>query len=206
LRVLGLALVLSSVLQCAAGDNIDPIVDCFSEDNERRIKGCSAVIERGNQTLADMSHVHAMRGLAYSLKGRYEEAIRDYNVAIDMKPDFAVALNNRAWAYFRWGKSEMGLADVERSMQLSPTSPNTFDTRAHIYQNLGRLDEALHDYDQAMLYGGSRIVKVYQCGLKDAHIYMGEIDGNVHPELSQALERCVHDKGCDPLPVDERCH
>lgn len=206
--VFGLALVLSPALRCAAGDNATATataaVDCFSEDIERRIEGCTALIERGDQALVDMSHVYAMRGLAYSLKGRYDVAIRDYDVAISKKPDFAVALNNRAWAYFRWGKGAMGLDDVERSLQLSPTNPNTLDTRAHIYQTLGRLEEALHDYDQAMFYGGARIIKLYQCGLTDAHLYTGDIDGTLRPELSQALERCVHDKGCDPLPVDER--
>jgi tetratricopeptide (TPR) repeat protein len=159
--VFGLALALSPVLRCAAGGRASAAVDCFSEDIERRIEGCTALIERGDQTLADMSHVYAMRALAYSLKGRYDVAVRDYDVAISKKPDFAVALNNRAWAYFRWGKGAMGLDDVERSLQLSPTSPNSLDTRGHIYQTLGRVEEALHDYDQVMSYGGTRMIKLY---------------------------------------------
>ena len=191
-------------LEVARGDP-DPAVDCFSEDIERRIEGCTALIDRGDQSLFDLSHIYAMRALAYSLKGRYDTAIRDYDVAIGMKPDFAVALNNRAWAYFRWGKGAMGLADVERSLELSPTSPNTLDTRAHIYQTLGRLREALSDYDQAMFYGGARMIKLYQCGLTEARLYSGEIDGTWRPELAEALERCVHDRACDPLPADEHC-
>ncbi len=203
--VVGLVLAVALTLPQRASGDTDPAVDCFSEDIERRIEGCTALIERGDQTLADMSHVYAMRALAYSLKGLYDAAIRDYDVAIGMKPDFAVALNNRAWAYFRWGKGAMGLDDVERSLQLSPTSPNTLDTRAHIYQTLGRLEEALHDYDQAMFYGGARMIRLYQCGLTEARLYSGEIDGTWRPELAHALERCVHDKSCDPLPADEHC-
>jgi cytochrome c-type biogenesis protein CcmH/NrfG len=99
----------------------------------------------------------------------------------------------------------MGLADAERSLQLSPTSPNTLDTRAHIYQTLGRLQEALRDYDQAMFFGGARMIRLYQCGLTEARLYKGEIDGTWRPELAQALERCVRDKACDPLPADEHC-
>jgi tetratricopeptide (TPR) repeat protein len=190
--------------QRAASDT-GPAVDCFSEDIERRIEGCTELIERGDQTLADMSLVYAMRALAYALTGRYEAAIRDYDVAIGMKPDFAAALNNRAWAYFRWGKGAMGLDDVERSLQLSPYNPTTLDTRAHIYHSLGRLDEALHDYNQAMFYGGATTIKLYQCGLTEARLYTGEIDGTWRPELARALERCVRDKTCDPLPADEHC-
>jgi tetratricopeptide (TPR) repeat protein len=205
LRAPAAAVVVLLAFAPVASSDTDPAVDCFSEDIERRIEGCTALIERGDQTIADLSHVYAMRALAFSLKGRYGAAIRDYDVAISMKPDFAVALNNRAWAYFRWGKGPMGLEDVERSLQLSPTSPNTLDTRAHIYQTLGRLREALQDYEQAIFYGGSRMIKLYQCGLTEARVYTGEIDGTWRPELREALERCVHEKGCDPLPADEHC-
>ena len=179
--------------------------DCFSEDIERRIDGCTALIEQRDQSVADLSYAYAMRALAYSLKGRYDTAIRDYDVAIAMKPDFAVALNNRAWAYFRWGKAATGLPDVEKSLQLSPTSPHALDTRAHIRQALGDPAGALRDYDKAMWYGGARMIKLYQCGLTEARLYTGEIDGTWRPELTEALKKCVRDKACDPLPADEQC-
>jgi tetratricopeptide (TPR) repeat protein len=179
--------------------------DCFGEDIERRIEGCTALIERRDQSSADLSFAYAMRALAYSLKGRYATAIQDYDVAISMKPDFAVALNNRAWAYFRWGKAATGLVDVEKSLQLSPTSPHALDTRAHIRQTLGDPKGALGDYDKAMWHGGARMIKLYQCGLTEARLYTGEIDGTWRPELASALEKCVLDKACDPLPADEHC-
>jgi hypothetical protein len=67
------------------------------------------------------------------------------------------------------------------------------------------VQDALHDYDQAMFFGGSRMIRLYQCGLTEARLYKGEIDGTWRPELAQALERCVHDSTCDPLPADEHC-
>jgi tetratricopeptide (TPR) repeat protein len=197
------ALVLFSGLAAATG--VDPAADCFSEDNERRIEGCTALIERRDQSAADLSFAYAMRALAYSLKGRYDSAVQDYDVAISMKPDFAVALNNRAWAYFRWGKPATGLPDVEKSLQLSPTSPHALDTRAHIRQSMGDHVAALRDYEKAMWYGGPRMIKLYQCGLTEARLYTGEVDGVWRPELGEALQKCVRDKTCDPLPADEQC-
>jgi tetratricopeptide (TPR) repeat protein len=183
----------------------DSAADCFSEDIERRIEGCTALIESGDERSADLSLAYAMRALAYSLKGRYERAIPDYDEAIRMKPDFAVALNNRAWAYFRWGKPDQGLPDVEKSLEYSPTSAHSLDTRAHIKQALGEPEAALRDYDRAMWYGGGRMIKLYQCGLTEQRLYTGEIDGIWRPELAQAMQKCVRDKACDPLPADEHC-
>ena len=198
---------LAAVLAGFAGSHVraEPAADCFGEDLERRIEGCTALIERRDQSVADLSFAYAMRALAYSLKGRYATAIHDYDMAISMKPDFAVALNNRAWAYYRWGKPSTGLPDVEKSLQLSPTSPHALDTRAHIRQALGDPEGALRDYDKAMWHGGPRMIKLYQCGLTEARLYTGEIDGTWRPELTEAMEKCVRDKGCDPLPADEHC-
>jgi tetratricopeptide (TPR) repeat protein len=199
------AAALIAAAACPVGASGDPAADCFSEDLERRIAGCTALIEQRDQGVADLSLAYAMRALAYSLKGRYSAAIGDYDTAITLRPDFAVALNNRAWAYFRWGKAATGLPDVEKSLELSPTSPHTLDTRAHIRQALGDTKAALRDYDRAMWYGGARMIKLYQCGLTEARLYTGEIDGTWRPELTRALEKCVLDKACDPLPADEQC-
>jgi hypothetical protein len=60
----------------------EPAADCFGEDLERRIEGCTALIERRDQSVADLSFAYAMRALAYSLKGHYATAIHDYDMAI----------------------------------------------------------------------------------------------------------------------------
>jgi tetratricopeptide (TPR) repeat protein len=183
----------------------DDALNCFGEDIERRISGCTALIERRDPSIGDLSSVYAMRALAYSLKGQYQVAISDYDIAINLRPDFAVALNNRAWAYFRWGKAATGLPDVEKSLQLSPTSPHSLDTRAHIKQALGEPKAALRDYTKAMFFGGAQMIKLYQCGLTEAGHYRGEIDGVWSRELQNAFESCVPDAKCDPLPADEQC-
>src|SRR5690606_17628419 len=88
--------------------------DCFSSDNESRIRGCTELIERSGVGGQLLSSAYAMRALGYSLMGLYDTAIRDYDEAIRLTPDFAVALNNRAWAYFKSGRPDAGLPDVER--------------------------------------------------------------------------------------------
>jgi tetratricopeptide (TPR) repeat protein len=204
-RLLAIIIALAVAAEVSVPAYADATTDCYGEDIDRRIDGCTALIEQRHQGIADLSRAYAMRGLAYSLKGEYSMAISDYDMAIRDQPDFAVALNNRAWTYFRWGKAEIGLPDVEKALQLNPFSPHSFDTRAHIRQTLGDAAGALSDYEMAMWYGGSGTIKVYQCGLKGLSFYSEEIDGSLRPEVTEALRRCVHDKACDPLPPGEKC-
>jgi tetratricopeptide (TPR) repeat protein len=201
-----LALMIVGAAASARAQDAASQLDCFGKDNERRISGCTALIEGGiiaNQ--GQLAGIYAMRALAYSLKGEYGTAIRDYDVAIQMQPNFAVALNNRAWAYFRWGKAATGLPDVEESLRLEPTAAHTLDTRAHIRQTMGDPKGALNDYTKAMYFGGVEMIRLYQCGLTEAGLYEGRIDGVWRRELQEAMERCVLSRTCDPLPADEQC-
>ena len=184
----------------------DDVHECDSPETERRIKACTELIETPGIGLARLATAYANRALAYSLRAQYETSIRDYDQAIRLVPDFAVALNNRAWAYFKWGRLGPAMPDVQRSLQIDPMSPHSLDTRAHILQWQGEHAGALRDYDAAMIYGGSRMVKLYQCGLKMNKLYSGPTDGIVTADVRRAMRVCV-EKGsdCDPLPPDEDC-
>lgn len=183
----------------------DPMVDCLSDSNERRISGCSAMID--NPALPEEQRVvaYGMRALAYSVLGMFEKAIADYDATLKLRPDFPLALNNRAWAYHKLGHQSEGLADVENALAMAPGSPFALDTRAHIRQALGDSEAAFDDYDLAMRHGGESIVKMYQCGLRSQGLYFGAVDGIYSPGVMQALRACVGNRQCDPLPADSEC-
>jgi TPR repeat len=104
---------------------------CFSEDHDKHLKACTELLDQPGLAPGVRSSAHAMRALSLSILGKFDESIADYDAAIQLNPNFAVALNNRAWAYFKWGKPHLGLADVENSLALDSSSPHSYDTRAH---------------------------------------------------------------------------
>jgi tetratricopeptide (TPR) repeat protein len=179
--------------------------DCFSDDFPRRIQGCSDLIATPGLSPSELALAYSARGLAYSVQGRYELALPDYDASLKLDPNSPIALNNRAWAHFKSGSPERGSDDVEKALALLPDSPHTLDTRAHIYQSRGDTRAALRDYERAMRYGGEPIIKLYQCGLQANGLYPGEIDGLYTSDMRKAMEACVATTGCDPLPAEEEC-
>lgn len=179
--------------------------DCYNEDIETRIRGCTELLTRNGLSVETRSGAFATRALGYSLKRDYGRAIEDYNQSLALIPNFATALNNRAWAYFRWGKAAQGVNDVDKALDLQPDMDAAYDTRAHIRQSLGKPDQAVNDYQMSMDFGGERMVLMYQCGLKDQGLYNGPRDGQQNDDLRKALQQCVLDTKCDPLPADEFC-
>jgi tetratricopeptide repeat protein len=183
----------------------DPMLDCLSEDNQRRISGCSTLIDTPGLPEEQRSLAHGMRALAYSLLGLFDKALQDYDEALKINPDYPLALNNRAWAYYKLARPRDGIADVEKALQISPASPYALDTRAHIRQALGDAKAAFDDYDLAMRAGGAPIVKMYQCGLRSQGLYYGAVDGIYSTSVEQAMRTCTGNQQCDPLPSDSEC-
>ena len=130
-----------------------------------------------------------MRALAYSLKGSYDRAVPDYDEAIRMKPDFAVALNNRAWAYFRWGKPAQGLPDVEKSLELQPDQrPLARHARPHPPGARRPARRRCATTTAPCGTAAGRMIKLYQCGLTEQRLYTGEIDGIWRPGAGRCLQ------------------
>lgn len=197
------ALAVACTLSASASSNT--IAECFSENNARRIAGCSELIENPNLDSGTKSLAYAMRALALSLEGSLAQALPDYDRAIELDPSSAMALNNRAWVLYKLDRLSEGMTDVERSLAIAPASPHAHDTRAHIRQAQGERTAALRDYEQAMRFGGEHLVKLYQCGLEAQGLYSGPIDGLYTRDVRRALEICVGSPACDPLPADEEC-
>jgi len=197
------ALAFGATVAVAAVD--DPTIDCLSDDNQRRISGCSTLLDTPGLPKGQRSMALSMRALAYSLLGMFDKALADYDEALVINPDFPLALNNRAWSYYKLGRPAEGIGDVERALQLSPGSPYALDTRAHIRQSMGDAKAAFEDYDLAMRSGGANIVKMYQCGLRAQGLFFGAVDGVYSTGLQQAMRTCSGNRQCDPLPSDSEC-
>jgi tetratricopeptide (TPR) repeat protein len=203
--IFGAFFALVAACAAASGAASNTVSECFSDNNDQRIAGCSELIDSPNVDPGTKSLAYAMRALALALKGSLNQALPDYDMAIKLDPSSSMAMNNRAWVLYKLNRLSDALADVERSLTLSPASPHAHDTRAHIRQALGEPRAALRDYEQAMRFGGEHLVKLYQCGLEANGVYSGPIDGLYTRDVRKALETCVNSANCDPLPADEEC-
>lgn len=62
---------------------------CKSDDPDRKIGGCSAVIQSGQETGTNLANAFRGRGSAYAHKGDYDRAFQDYDQALKLNPNDA---------------------------------------------------------------------------------------------------------------------
>ncbi|HRD74330.1 MAG TPA: tetratricopeptide repeat protein [Hyphomicrobiaceae bacterium] len=199
-----LALSVSAALGQSLSDFKRSWETCQGADLKARVAACTELLE---DRLSDGERVivHGNRAIARRRLGDYPGAFADYGEALRIDPKNPYIRNNRAWAYYKSGRFEEGLADIELALAVAAPSAPWLDTRGHIYQALGRSARAYDDYHTAMRIGGEIWVKRYQCGMRNAGHFKGDLDGKLTAALLTALRACVADRKCDPLPDDDEC-
>lgn len=112
-------------------------------------------LEQAVRTAQDPSTISA--ALNYTLanlylqKGRYEDAVREYQTAINKFPDFRRAIKNLGLAQIQAGQFELAIDSLVKSVELGDASGDTFGLLAFSYLNEGNPTAALEGYRQASL-------------------------------------------------------
>jgi hypothetical protein len=93
----------------------------FGGDPEGGIEDLSEAIRLDPKN----SSYYGLRAIGYYETGRYEEAIEDENISIDVDPDPAI-LYNRAEAYYKTGRDSEALDDLDHALKLAHEAPHNF--------------------------------------------------------------------------------
>ena len=76
--------------------------------------------------------------------------IKDYNTAIQLKPDYADAYYNRGLTYDLKNEIDLAIKDYNIAIQLKPDYPNSYYNRGVVYGKKGETDLAIKDYNIAI--------------------------------------------------------
>jgi len=142
----------------------------------------------GNLTPAELSGQFYMnRGIGYSEAGRPEEAIADFNRAIELNTDNPMAYANRAVVQQRLGHLEEALADFNRAIELHPNDHQYYLDRATVKIRLGKFAEAIEDLNRSLELSPESAEATYLRGV--ANVELGNLEeGNKDFERAIVLE------------------
>ena len=80
----------------------------------------------------------------------YEKSIEYYTKAIDLKPNFLEAYNNRGNAYCEMDEFDLAIDDFNEVVVIKPDYAEAYNNRGTAYKNKGNYDCAIMDYNTAI--------------------------------------------------------
>jgi protein O-mannosyl-transferase len=115
-----------------------PLLGGSRDDIERAV----GLIRQSLQS--NPNHVEALNnlGVAYRKLGRFEDAFRAHERAVELSPGSAVAHDNLGGDAHALGRFDEALAHYDTALRLDPRSADALRNRGATLLELGRLDEA----------------------------------------------------------------
>jgi tetratricopeptide (TPR) repeat protein len=126
--------------------------DCKqSSDPDRRIRGCTQIIERGKRERREYRAIaYNNRGIAYQEKGEVDRAIADFTTAIKFNPNDARVYSNRGSAYATKGELDRAIANLGKAIALNPKYADAYNSRGVAYAKKGDKEQAIADFRKAL--------------------------------------------------------
>lgn len=101
------------------------------------------------------SNDYTNSGLIKSFSGAYNEALADYNKAIELDPKNSVAFNNRGYTFNVMEDYESAIVDFEEAISLEENFAYALNNRGFAKIKLGLKDEGLKDLEKSMNLDGT---------------------------------------------------
>jgi tetratricopeptide (TPR) repeat protein len=91
-----------------------------------------------------------IRGCIWNNRGEFDKALKDYNKALEIKPDHSPTYHNRANLWNQKGEHDKAIQDYTKSIELDPNSVLTHFSRANTYEKINDNDNAIKDYTKTI--------------------------------------------------------
>jgi tetratricopeptide (TPR) repeat protein len=124
------------LVEGAQGDNLASYLTCLINDG--RLDKVHLVV------------AYEERGVAFRLLSRYDDALADFNRAIELDPEDAWAISLRGAIYHDLGHYDEAFADASRAVELRPKSAQYITSRGEVRMHLDQYDDALADFSRAI--------------------------------------------------------
>ncbi|MFP6741085.1 MAG: tetratricopeptide repeat protein [Alphaproteobacteria bacterium] len=109
------------------------------------INYCVRAIYSGDLSQDQLAATYYNRGLEYKRKGDYGQAIKDFDSAIVLRPDFVRAFNSRGVTYFEMGEHKLAIEGFDAAIEIMPDD-------ASLRRNRGVLRFYRGEFAAAALY------------------------------------------------------
>ncbi|MBI4644052.1 MAG: tetratricopeptide repeat protein [Deltaproteobacteria bacterium] len=113
---------------------------------------CAVVLLPGGINAQDVQK-YVQQGIEKCELGHYDQALKDFNDALKLKPNDASLYDLRGMAYRCKNMVDLAVKDFNKAMELDPKFGRPYRNRAMVYFDKGEFDKSLADLEKAKSLG-----------------------------------------------------
>jgi len=125
------------------------------------------------------------KGFKHYMNGEYEKALNEYNKAIEIWPNLAVAYDNRGCLYAAIKRYDEAIADFNQEARIEPNKYSAYYNRGLVCTNLQKFSKAISDFTTCVHLDPRKYSGYYNRGC--AYYQMGELD-KAKSDFTKAIE------------------
>ena len=141
----GYARAYAGIADCCA------FVHMYWSSTEEMLRQADTASRKALELDPDLAEAHASRGLAASLKRQYDEAHKEFEIAIRLNPHLFEPYYFQARNYYAQGKLEKAVQWFEQASQVLPEDYQAPMLMASALHGLGRSHQARAAYERGLL-------------------------------------------------------
>jgi serine/threonine protein kinase/Tfp pilus assembly protein PilF len=164
----------------------------IEKDSEKRLR----ILQRIAKKYPKEKLVHHSLGYYYQSRDP-NKAIKEYNKALELDPNFGLSLNQLGYTYSGMENYEKAIEYFKKYASVAPEEANPLDSLADAYYQTGRLEEAVAKYKEALeikpdfYTTNDKIAYIY--ALREDYIEaMKYLDKSMVIALSPGIKRLGH--------------
>ena len=105
------------------------------------------------------AEAYVLRGDWYSERENLEQAISEYNLAIEIDPQYADAYTGRGDVYQTKGEFDKALADYDKAITINPNDGDAYLARGLCLMEMGENQRAISDLERASELGNEETAR-----------------------------------------------
>ena len=119
-------------------------------DYQQAVEYLGRAIDSGELPESSLFLVHVARGDALYARGDQQGALRDFDTAVSLKPDYPEAYYNRGNLHCLMRQYDKAIEDYTRAIELTANDANAHNNRGMAWHQKGNYQSALANYNRAI--------------------------------------------------------